>query len=103
MSFTKISAAGIGSTGTVTLENIVVTGGIDTPIITGAASTANVRSDSLVVSGVSTFTSLTVGSGGHNIFRNHNSHWSIHWRQPNSRIWGHNIFRYCKCYKLFCI
>lgn len=28
MAFTKIAAAGIGSTGTVTLENLVVTGGI---------------------------------------------------------------------------
>ena len=27
MAFTKIAAAGIGSTGTVTLENLVVTGG----------------------------------------------------------------------------
>jgi hypothetical protein len=56
MAFTKIAAAGIGSTGTVTLQNIVVTESIDVPFITGAASTANVRSDSLVVSGISTFT-----------------------------------------------
>jgi hypothetical protein len=54
MPFTKISAAGIGSTGTVTLENIVVTGSLNASNITGAASTATVRSDSLNVTGVST-------------------------------------------------
>ena len=63
MAFTKVTAAGIGSTGTVTLQNVVVTGSVNTPIITGAASTENVRTNSIVVSGVSTFTSLTVGSG----------------------------------------
>jgi hypothetical protein len=70
MAFTKIAAAGIGSTGTVTLQNVVVTGTLNVPSITGAASTANVRSDSLVVSGVSTLgvttlTTLTVtGNAG---------------------------------------
>jgi len=61
MAFTKIAAAGIGSTGTVTLQNIVVTGSIDTPRITGAASTATVSSDSLNVSGVSTLGNTVVG------------------------------------------
>lgn len=46
MAFTKIAAAGIGSTGTVTLENLVVTRSL-------SAS-----------SGVSTFSTLTVGTGG---------------------------------------
>jgi hypothetical protein len=54
MAFTKIAAAGIGSTGTVTLENIVVTGDLNASSITGAASTANVKTDSLIVSGVTT-------------------------------------------------
>ena len=63
MAFTKVTAAGIGSVGTVTLQNVVVTGSVNTPIITGAASTENVRTNSIVVSGVSTFTSLTVGTG----------------------------------------
>ena len=65
MAFTKIAAAGIGSTGTVTLQNVVVTGTLNVPIITGAASTANVRTNSLVVSGVSTVGVLTVtGNAG---------------------------------------
>lgn len=65
MAFTKIAAAGIGSTGTVTLENLNITGVLNVPIITGAASTANVRTNSLVVSGVSTVGVLTVtGNAG---------------------------------------
>lgn len=63
MAFTKIAAAGIGSTGTVTLERIVVTGSVETPVITGAASTANVRANSLVVSGVSTLGSVVATTG----------------------------------------
>jgi len=63
MAFTKIAAAGIGSTGTVTLENVIITGGLQTPSITGAASTAVINSDSLTVSGVSTFAgNVKVGS-----------------------------------------
>jgi len=61
MPFTKIAAAGIGSTGTVTLENLTITGVLDVPTITGAASTANVKTDSLVVSGVSTLGNTVVG------------------------------------------
>jgi hypothetical protein len=65
MAFTKIAAAGIGSTGTVTLDNLNITGVLNVPIITGAASTANVRTNSLVVSGVSTVGVLTVtGNAG---------------------------------------
>ena len=65
MAFTKIAAAGIGSTGTVTLENLTITGVLNVPIITGAASTANILADSLVVSGVSTVGVLTVtGNAG---------------------------------------
>lgn len=60
MAFTKIAAAGIGSTGTVTLENLTITGVLNVPTITGAASTANVRTNSLVVSGVSTLGVTTV-------------------------------------------
>jgi hypothetical protein len=63
MAFTKIAAAGIGSTGTVTLEHVVVTGSVETPVITGAASTANVRANSLVVSGVSTLGSVVATTG----------------------------------------
>jgi len=63
MAFTKIAAAGIGSTGTVTLQHVVVTGSVETPVITGAASTANVRANSLVVSGVSTFGSVVATTG----------------------------------------
>jgi len=65
MAFTKIAAAGIGSTGTVTLQNIIVTGSVSTPSITGAASTENVRTNSLSVSGVATFTGspVIIGSG----------------------------------------
>jgi len=70
MAFTKIAAAGIGSTGTVTLQNIVVTGSIDTPNITGAASTANVRTNSLVVSGVTTSSSGFVGNVTGNVTGN---------------------------------
>jgi hypothetical protein len=55
MAFTKIAAAGIGSTGIVTLENVVITGNLNAASATGAASTANVRTNSLVVSGVTTF------------------------------------------------
>jgi hypothetical protein len=63
MAFTKIAAAGIGSTGTVILENIVVTGDLNASSITGAASTENVKADSLIVSGVSTFNgNINVGS-----------------------------------------
>jgi len=62
MSFTKIAAAGIGSTGTVTLENLVVTGSLSASSITGAASTANVKTDSLVVSGVTTSSGGFVGN-----------------------------------------
>ena len=54
MAFTKIAAAGIGSTGTVTFENLTITGVLNVSTITGAASTANVKTNSLVVSGVST-------------------------------------------------
>jgi hypothetical protein len=63
MAFTKIAAAGIGSTGTVTLENLIITGELNVPIITGAASTANVRTNSLVVSGVSTLGNLVATDG----------------------------------------
>jgi len=62
MAFTKIAAAGIGSTGTVILENIVVTGDLNASSITGAASTANVRTDSLAVSGVTTSSGGFVGN-----------------------------------------
>lgn len=63
MAFTKIAAAGIGSTGTITLQHVVVTGSVETPVITGAASTANVRANSLVVSGVSTLGSVVATTG----------------------------------------
>jgi hypothetical protein len=53
MAFTKIAAAGIGSTGTVTLENIVVTGSLNAPSITG--------SNNLNISGVSTLGNTVVG------------------------------------------
>jgi hypothetical protein len=53
MAFTKIAAAGIGSTGTVTLQNIVVTGSLNAPSITG--------SNNLNVSGVSTLGNTVVG------------------------------------------
>ena len=53
MAFTKIAAAGIGSTGTVTLENIVVTGDLNASIITG--------SNNLNISGVSTLGNTVVG------------------------------------------
>lgn len=59
MAFTKIAAAGIGSTGTITLENVIVTGSVNASSITGAASTANIKTDSLVVSGVVTATSFS--------------------------------------------
>ena len=62
MAFTKIAAAGIGSTGTVTLQNIIVTGSVSTPSITGAASTENVRTNSLSVSGVTTSSGGFVGN-----------------------------------------
>ena len=62
MAFTKIAAAGIGSTGTVTLQNVVITGNLNAPSITGAASTANVRANSLVVSGVTTSSGGFVGN-----------------------------------------
>jgi hypothetical protein len=62
MAFTKIAAAGIGSTGTVTLQNIIVTGSVSTPSITGAASTENVRTNSLAVSGVTTSSGGFVGN-----------------------------------------
>jgi hypothetical protein len=64
MAFTKIAASGIGSTGTVTLENIVVTGDLNASTITGAASTANVRTNSLNVSGVTTSSGGLVVSSG---------------------------------------
>ena len=73
MAFTKIAAAGIGSTGIVTLQNVVVTGSVDVPIITGAASTANVRSNSLVVSGVSTLGNTVVGSATTQLIVNGNA------------------------------
>ena len=60
MAFTKIAAAGIGSTGTITLENVIVTGSVNASSITGAASTANIKTDSLVVSGISTLGVTTV-------------------------------------------
>ena len=63
MAFTKIAAAGIGSTGTVTLENLTITGVLNVPTITGAASTANVRTNSLVVSGVTTTGSIVATNG----------------------------------------
>jgi hypothetical protein len=63
MAFTKIAAAGIGSTGTITLQHVVVTGSVETPVITGAASTANVSANSLVVSGVSTLGSVVATTG----------------------------------------
>lgn len=63
MAFTKIAAAGIGSTGTVTLERLIVTGSVETPAISGAASTANVRANSLVVSGVSTLGNIVATTG----------------------------------------
>ena len=62
MAFTKIAAAGIGSTGTITLESIIVTGNVNTPSITGAASTANVKTNSLVISGVTTSSGGFVGN-----------------------------------------
>ena len=57
MAFTKIAAAGIGSTGTFTLENLTISGVLNVPTITGAAY---VRTNSLVVSGVSTLGVTTV-------------------------------------------
>ena len=62
MAFTKIAAAGIGSTGTITLENVIVTGSVNASSITGAASTANIKTDSLVVSGVTTSSGGIVGN-----------------------------------------
>ena len=64
MAFTKIAAAGIGSTGTVTLENLTITGVLNVPTITGAGSTANINADTIVVS-EATVTTLTVtGNAG---------------------------------------
>ena len=62
MAFTKIAAAGIGSTGTITLENVIVTGSVNASTITGAASTANIRTNSLTVSGVTTSSGGFVGN-----------------------------------------
>ena len=73
MAFTKIAAAGIGSTGTVTLENLVVTGSINADSLTGAASTANVRTNSLVVSGVTTLGNTVVGGGTTQLIVNGNA------------------------------
>ena len=73
MAFTKIAAAGIGSTGTITLENVVVTGSVNASSITGAASTANIKTDSLVVSGVSTLGNTIVGGGTTQLIVNGNA------------------------------
>ena len=57
MAFTKIAAAGIGSTGTVTLQNLNVTGIVTATRIDSDVS-GNVNS-----TGVSTFSTLKVGTG----------------------------------------
>ena len=62
MAFTKIDAAGIRSTGTVTLEHVIVVGSLNTSNITGAASTENIRTNSLVVSGVTTSSGGFIGN-----------------------------------------
>ena len=58
MAFTKIAAAGIGSTGTVTLENVVVTGGITASLTGTATSTTNIPNLTGAITSVNTTTSL---------------------------------------------
>ena len=58
MAFTKIAAAGIGSTGTVTLENLVVTGGITASLTGTATSTTNIPNLSGAITSNNTTTSL---------------------------------------------
>ena len=67
MAFTKIAAAGIGSTGTVTLQNVVVTSTLNVPLITGAASTATTAGTVTTaaqpnITSVGTLTGLTLAN-----------------------------------------
>ena len=58
MAFTKIAAAGIGSTGTVTLENVVVTGSITASLTGTATSTTNIPNLTGAITSNNTTTSL---------------------------------------------
>jgi trimeric autotransporter adhesin len=58
MAFTKIAAAGIGSTGTVTLENLVVTGSITASLTGTATTTTNIPNLTGAIASVNTTTSL---------------------------------------------
>ena len=58
MAFTKIAAAGIGSTGTVTLENLVVTGSITASLTGTATSTTNIPNLTGAITSNNTTTSL---------------------------------------------
>jgi hypothetical protein len=58
MAFTKIAAAGIGSTGTVTLENLNVTGTITASLTGTATSTTNIPNLTGAITSVNTVTSL---------------------------------------------
>jgi len=69
MSFTKVSVAGIGTTGTITFTNVNVAGVITATSfsgsganLTGLAATANVTTSSLVVIGVTTVTAGSVSA-----------------------------------------
>ena len=58
MAFTKIAAAGIGSTGTVTLENLVVTGSITASLTGTATTTTNIPNLTGAITSNNTITSL---------------------------------------------
>jgi lipopolysaccharide export system protein LptA len=58
MAFTKIAAAGIGSTGTVTLENLVVTGSITASLTGTATTTTNIPNLTGAITSSNTTTSL---------------------------------------------
>ena len=58
MAFTKIAAAGIGSTGTVTLENLVVTGSITASLTGTATTTTNIPNLTGAITSNNTTTSL---------------------------------------------
>ena len=58
MAFTKIAAAVIGSTGTVTLENLVVTGSITASLTGTATTTTNIPNLTGAIASVNTTTSL---------------------------------------------
>ena len=64
MSFTKVSAAGIGSTGTVTLENLTVTGNVSVAGTISYEDVTNVDSVGLITarSGI-----IVSGGGGINL------------------------------------